>query len=203
MEDKKISSKQLTKVAVIAMVAVLVILGGTYAWLRIGLNSNTTNKIKAGALDLRIDESPTSGETVRLERAIPQSYRQGITNPPYRFTIVNNSSMDTDYTLTLEDLYEGADASLTANDKIDDSLIRYILVKNDEEMVATNSKLLSTGRNIETGTISAKSGNTATEIPYTLYIWIDSRAGDDGTQANIMNKIFNARLSITAEQHHA
>ncbi len=199
---KKISNKQLTKIAVIAIVAVLIILGGTYAWLRIGLSGTNTNRIKAGALDLRIDESPTSGETVRLERAIPQSYRQGITNPPYRFTIVNNSSMDTDYTLTLEDLYEGADSSLTANDKIADNLIRYILVKNDEEMIATNSKLLSTGRTIETGTIAGKSGNTATEIPYTLYIWIDSKAGDNNTQADIMNKIFNARLSITAEQHH-
>ena len=64
MEEEKMRNKQLTKIAVVAMVAVLVILGGTYAWLRIGLNSNTTNKIKAGALDLRIDESPTSGETV-------------------------------------------------------------------------------------------------------------------------------------------
>ena len=70
-------------------------------------------------------------------------------------------------------------------------------------MVATNSKLLSTGRTIETGTIPGKVGNTATEIPYTLYIWIDSMAGDDDTQADIMNKIFNARLGITAEQHHA
>ena len=205
MNTKELSEKQKNRYAFIVAIIFIIILliTGTVSWLRIGLNSNTINKVKAGALDLRIDESPTSGETVRLERAIPQSYREGITNPPYRFTIVNNSSMDTDYTLTLEDLYEGADANLTTNDKIADNLIRYILVKNDEEMVATNSKLLSTGRTIETGTISAKSGNTATEIPYTLYIWIDSRAGDDGTQADIMNKIFNARLSITAEQHHA
>ena len=126
---EKFSDKQLTKIAVIAIIAVLIILGGTYAWLRIGLGANNSNIIKAGALDLRIDESPTNGSTIRLERAIPQSYRQGITNPPYRFTLINNSTIDTDYTLTLEDLYEGADASLTANDKIDDSLIRYILVK--------------------------------------------------------------------------
>ena len=122
-------NKRLVKPLLVAMAAVILVLGVTYAWLRIGLGANNSNIIKAGALDLRIDESPTNGSTIRLERAIPQSYRQGITNPPYRFTLINNSTIDTDYTLTLEDLYEGADASLTANDKIDDSLIRYILVK--------------------------------------------------------------------------
>ncbi len=188
-------------VVAFALVAILLITG-TYAWLRIGLNGTKTNIIKAGLLDLRIDETPTSEEVIRIERAIPQSYRQGITNPPYRFTLINNSSVDTDYTISLEDLYEGADASLTANDKIADNLIRYILVKNDDEMIASNSKLLSTGRTIDTGTISGKSGNTPTEIPYTLYIWIDSKAGDNATEADIMSKIFNARLNITAEQHH-
>ena len=199
---EKFSDKQLTKIAVIAIIAVLIILGGTYAWLRIGLGANNSNIIKAGALDLRIDESPTNGSTIRLERAIPQSYRQGITNPPYRFTLINNSTIDTDYTLTLEDLYEGADASLTEFDKISDNYIRYILVKNDDEMVATNSKLLSDGRTIDSGTIPGKVGNTPTEIPYTLYVWIDSQAGDYGTESDIMDKIFNARLNITAEQHH-
>ena len=203
-EEKKktIDSKKLSKIAVVIMIAVIVILGGTFAWLRIGLNGSNTNKVKAGLLDLIVDETPTSTDVVRLERAVPQSYRQGLTNAPYRFTLVNNSTIDTDYTLTLQDLYEGADANLTSSDKIADSLIRYILVKNDDELVATNSKLLSTGRTIDSGTIAGKVGNEATTIPYTLYIWIDSMAGDDGTQANIMDKIFSARLSVTAEQHH-
>ncbi len=200
--NMKEKNKKLVRPLLVAMFAVLLILGGTYAWLRISLTAANPNIIKAGALDLRIDETPTEGAEVRLERAVPQSYRQGITNKPYKFTLINNSTIDTDYTITLEDFYEGADASLTASDKIADELIRYILVKNDEEMVATNSKLLSTGRAIDAGTISGKRGNTPTEIPYTLYVWIDSKAGDDGTEADIMNKIFNARLNITSEQHH-
>ena len=201
-EEIKEKHKRLIRPLLIAMLVVTMILGGTYAWIRIGLSASKTNIIKAGALDLRIDETPTDGAEVRLERAIPQSYRQGLTNKPYKFTLINNSTIDTDYTISLEDYYVDSDASLTTEQKIADSLIRYILVKNDDELIATNSKLLSTGRTIDAGTISGKSGNEAVEIPYTLYVWIDSRAGDDGTESDIMNKIFNARLNITAEQHH-
>lgn len=56
MEEKWANSKNLTKIVVSIFVLVLIVIGGAYAWLRIGLNSQTTNKIKAGMLDLRIDE---------------------------------------------------------------------------------------------------------------------------------------------------
>ncbi len=198
--EKKKNNKQLFAITLVAMLAVLIIIGGTYAWLRVGTSATKTNVIKAGALDLRIDETPTDGAEVRLEKAIPQSYRQGISNKPYKFTLINNSTIATDYTITLEDFYEGADASLTNDDKIADNLIRYILVKNDEEMVASNSKLLSTGRTITSGTIRGRTGGNPVTIPFTLYIWIDSKAGDIATEAELMSKVFNSRLGITAEQ---
>ena len=201
MENQiKSNKKKLFITLLVAMLMVYIILGGTYAWLRIGVIGSKMSIIKAGVLDLILDETTTNG--IRLEHEIPKSYGQGIQNQAYTFKLKNNSTIDTDYELVLEDYYVGNDSSLTENDKIADNLIRYILVKNNEQMVATNSKLLSTGRTIETGTISGKSGNTPTEISYTLYVWIDSRAGDNASEANIMNKIFNARLKINAEQHH-
>ncbi len=199
-----LSEKQKNRYAFIVAIIFIIILlmTGTVSWLIIKANSNKVNAIKAGALDLRVDESPTQDGDIHIERAIPQSYRQGITNKPYKFTLINNSTIPTSYTITLEDLYEGIDATLTDNDKISDSLIRYILVKNDDEMIATNSKLLSTGRIIDSGTIAGKTGNQSVQIPYTLYVWIDSHAGDNATETDIMSKIFNARLKINAEQYH-
>lgn len=204
MVDNKISRKSLSKliIVLVLLVAVIIVLSVTFAWLRIGLVASNNNVIRAGLLDLRVDESPTNGAEVRIEKAIPQSYRQGITNKPYKFTLINNSTIDTDYTISLEDYYVDDDENLTTSDKIEDSLIRYILVKNGDEVIASNSKLLSTGRAIDIGTISGKTSVDPVEIPYTLYIWIDSMAGEDGTESNLMSKVFNSRLAITAEQHH-
>lgn len=88
-----------------------------------------------------------------MQREIPKSYQQGIQNPPYRFTVQNHSGMATDYSIALVSTYEGADANATV---IPDNYIRYILVKNDEEMLASNSKLLSTGRTIDSETIQGE-----------------------------------------------
>lgn len=204
MIDNKISKKPVPKliIVLVLLVVVIIVLSVSFAWLRIGLGASNNNVIRAGLLDLRVDESPTDGIEVRIEKAIPQSYRQGITNRPYKFTLINNSTIDTDYTISLEDYYVDGDKNLTTSDKIEDSLIRYILVKNGDEVVASNSKLLSTGRAIDVGTISGKTSVNPVGIPYTLYIWIDSLAGDDGKESNLMSKVFNARLSIEAIQHH-
>ena len=185
---------------VVALLLVLIVIGGTYAWLKIGYKASSVNKIKAGVLDLRIDESPTSGEIVRLVHEIPKSYQQGIQNSPYRFTVQNYSTIATDYIITLVDEYTGADLSAP---KISDNYIRYILVKNDEEMLPSNSKLLSTGRTIDTETIQGGTSTTPAEVGYTLYMWIDSKAGDNTNGSDIMNMIFNARIRISAIQHNA
>lgn len=197
MEREK---KKKLVIAVVVLLLLVIVVGGTFAWLRIGYTASSTNKIKAGMLDLRIDESPTLTENVRLEREIPKSYRQGLLNQPYRFTIQNYSGMATDYEISLVSEYTGSDESAT---KIPDNYIRYLLVKNDEEMLPSNSKLLSTGRTIESETIQGGTKTNPTEIPYTLYVWIDSMAGEGTNGSDIMNMIFNAKITITAEQHHA
>ena len=199
--EKKERKQNKFAFAVALVVVAILLMAGTYAWLRIGTGSETVNKIKAGALDIRIDESATGTEVVRLQNEIPKSYRQGLLNTPYRFTIQNYSTIATDYTITLVDEYTGADLSAS---KIPDGSIRYLLVKNDEEMLPSNSKLLSsaTNRVIDTETIVGGSQTNPAEISYALYIWIDSMAGENGTEADIMDMIFNAKIRVDAVQDH-
>lgn len=197
-EEQETKQNKLAFVVAVVVIAIL-LLTGTFAWLRIGTTASKVNKIKAGTLDLRIDESPTSTENIIIEREIPKSYHQGLLNQPYKFTIQNYSSMATNYEITLVSEYNNSDEQTT---KIPDNYIRYLLVKNDEEMYASNSKLLSTGRKIETSTIQGGSKSTPAEIPYTLYIWIDSKAGDQTNGTDIMNMIFNAKISVSAVQYH-
>ena len=199
--EKNSTNKKIAVALVVAVLLVAIVIGGTYAWLRIGTGSETVNKIKAGALDIRIDESATGTEVVRLQNEIPKSYRQGLLNTPYRFTIQNYSTIATDYTITLVDEYTGADE---AANKIPDGSIRYLLVKNDEEMLPSNSKLLSsaTNRIIDTETIQGGTQQSPAQIPYALYVWIDSKAGENGSEAAIMDMIFNAKIRVDAVQDH-
>ena len=183
-------SKNNRKILLVALVLTLVlIVGTTYAWLRLTKNSNTVNKITAGNLDLVLNE----GENITLKNEVPRSYRQGMETKEYTFTITNNSSLS-NYKLSLADLEkytdeDGNEIVVADENRIDDAKIRYILLKDGEVATADKSKILA-DRVIDSGTI--KKGQT---ITYSLRLWIDSRA-----EKEVMGKIFNARLSLVAEQ---
>ena len=184
--------KKNKKALVVIMILLLVlVIASTYAWLRLTKSSNTVNKITAGNLELVLDD--TTSEGIKLVNEVPRSYRQGMETKEYTFTLTNKNSTSS-YNLSLKDLEkysdeDGKETVIAAENRINDSKIRYILLKDGEVATADKSKIL-TDRTIDTGTI--KKGQT---ISYTLRLWIDSRAETD-----IMGKIFNAQLSLVAEQ---
>ena len=176
-------SKNNKKLLIVVLVLTLVlIVGTTYAWLRLTKSSNTINKITAGNLDLVLDE----GESITLKNEVPRSYKQGMETKEYTFTLTNRGS-DSNYKLSLADLEkytdeDGNEILVADENRLDDSKIRYILLKNGEVATADKSKIL-TDRTIDTGTI--KKGQT---ISYSLRVWIDSRAGDNNTESEVMGK---------------
>ena len=88
-----------------------------------------------------------------------------------------------------EEEYNNEEVTVADENRINDSKIRYILLKDGEESSVNKSKIL-TDRTIDSGTI--EKGQT---ISYSLRVWIDSKAETD-----IMGKIFNAQLNIEATQ---
>ena len=166
------------------MALVLVLLfAGTYAWKMLTTSSDVISKITAGDLSIRIEESGTG---VVLEKTVPMSYQQGMTTEPYEFSIINDGTIDGDYTIYLDDFYENI--TVPEEGKFEDSKIRYILIKDDETPSAKNSHLLSEGRTINTGTIKAGKRNN-----YKLYMWIDSRAGIE-----VNGQIFSGKIRVEA-----
>ena len=193
-EKKKIGNGKLLVIAIVLIL--VVIIGTTYAWLRLTKNSDIVNKITAGNLELVLDD--TTSEGVKLIKAIPMSYQQGIKTEEYTFTLTNKSSTSS-YTLSLKDLTtytndNNKEVAITDEDRLADSKVRYILLKDGEEATAAKSKIL-TDRVIDSGTI--EKGKT---ITYSLRIWIDSKAGDNNTEEEVMGKVFNAQLSLEAIQ---
>ena len=196
-EKKKIGNGKLLVIAIVLIL--VVIIGTTYAWLSITKNSEIVNKITAGNLELTLDD--TTSEGIKLTKEIPRSYQQGMTTKEYTFTLTNKSSTSS-YTLSLKDLDtytndNNQEVTIADEDRLADSKVRYILLKDGEEAVASKSKIL-TSRVIDSGTI--EKGKT---ITYSLRIWIDSTAGDNNTEEEVMGKVFNAQLSLEAEQTSA
>ena len=190
-------NKSNAKLLMIAFILTLVVIvGTTYAWLRLTKNSDIVNKITAGNLELTLDD--TTSEGIKLIKEVPRSYRQGMTTKEYTFTLTNKSSTSS-YTLSLKDLNtytndNNEEVTITDADRLADSKVRYILLKDGEEATAAKSKIL-TDRVIDSGTI--EKGKT---ITYSLRIWIDSTAGDNNTEEEVMGKVFNAQLSLEATQ---
>ena len=183
--------KNIVVLMVTLILVVAIVFGLSYAWLRLTKSSNTVNKITAGNLELVLDD--TTSEGIKLVNEVPRSYRQGMETKEYTFTLTNKNSTSS-YSLSLKDLEkytdeDGKETVIADENRINDSKIRYILLKDGEVATADKSKIL-TDRVIDSGTI--KKGQT---ISYTLRVWIDSRAETD-----IMGKIFNAQLSLIAEQ---
>ena len=188
--------KNIVVLIVTLILVVAIVFGLSYAWLRLTKSSNTVNKITAGNLELVLDDSTSNG--IKLVKALPMSYQQGIKTEEYTFTLTNTSSTS-NYTLSLDDLNtytddDGQEVTMADADRLADSKIRYILLKDGEEANASKSKIL-TDRVIDSGTI--EKGKT---ITYSLRIWIDSKAGDNNTENEVMGKIFNAQLKLEATQ---
>ena len=188
-EKKKIGNAKLLIVAFVLTVAI--IFGSTYAWIRLTKTSTIENKITAGNLELVLDD--TTSEGITLVNEVPKSYKQGMTTKEYTFTLTNKNSTSS-YSLSLKDLAKytndnNEEVTIADENRIDDSKIRYILLKDGEESSADKSKIL-TDRVIDSGTI--EKGQT---IKYSLRVWIDSKSETD-----IMGKIFNAQLSLEATQ---
>ena len=188
-EKKKIVNTKLLIVAFVLTVAI--IFGSTYAWIRLTKTSTIQNKITAGSLELALDDTTSDGIT--LVNEVPKSYKQGMETKEYTFTLTNKNSTSS-YSLSLKDLEkyindENEEVTITDENRINDSKIRYILLKDGEESSVNKSKIL-TDRTIDSGTI--EKGQT---ISYSLRIWIDSKALNE-----VMGKIFNAQLNIEATQ---
>ena len=67
MKERKKQSipKQLFALALV----LVVLLGGTYAWLTLQVNGEKTNVLRAGTLSLVLDD--TTSEGIALEKAVP------------------------------------------------------------------------------------------------------------------------------------
>lgn len=195
-------SKQLVVIAI----ALIAVVGISYAWLTLVLSGTKSNKITAGNLVLNLDDE---GDGVNLEGAAPVSDEVGKEYDTYDFTLTNTGNIDAAYTIYLDNaaITEGAEFMLN-------NAIRYSLVKQTEDSegvyqpttptatiasltdlvpgsITGDARNTATRRIIDTGTISKANANgKGNKIKYQLGLWIASTAdnamlfGTAGTCSN-------------------
>ena len=179
MKDKKLN-KTTKQLFVLALVLV-VLLGGTYAWLTLQVTGEKTNVLRAGTLSLVLDD--TTSEGIKLEKAVPISDEKGKTGTEYTFTLQNKGTKAASYTIYLDDV--ALEASET---RMDDSKVKYQLTKNSNEKVALLNTL--SDKILDSGEIAGSTTNT-----YSLRVWIDSAAENE-----VMGTILYKELRVEATQ---
>ena len=179
--SNKDKTKRTTKQLFVIAFALMFLIVGSYAWLTLQITGDKTNILKAGTLKLTLDDTTSNG--ILLEKAVPMSDTKGKTTTEYTFTLQNSGSIASDYKIYLDDV-----ALSDGETRLEDSKVKYQLIKNGEETVDLLSNL--DNKVIDSGTLGTNKTNT-----YSLRVWIDSIAENE-----VMQKILYKELRVEATQ---
>ncbi len=199
-KTKKDNNKY-NKIILAIFVLLLLLIGGTYAWITVTLHSEKTNTIVTGTLSLTLDEHEyidLSNQKVAIPLSKTDALKQD--NNIYRFDLTNDGDIDSEYTIYL-DIQNDTGLPTIPND-----CIRYILTKDD---IDRSDELLSSAKIEQTqgsnyGKIILDSSNydlSSTVLTpgqtnkYSLRLWIDEKATSE-----IANHEFKAKLKVVATQ---
>ena len=180
---KKLLNNKYFIVALVALLIVLVIGTGTYAWLTWSSPNTTKLTVKIGNIaDVIFD----NGKEINTTSLAPVfTYDQG---EKTSFSIVKRStaaSTNIDYTITLNI------TSIAAELKV--ASFKYVLLNGNQVVRQGNFSSASSGDAI------SLSSNTLTDTraDFTFYIYID---GNTENNANMMNKEFKATINVSASE---
>ena len=198
--------------AIIAVAALILVIGGTYAFITFVLEGEKQNTITGGSLVVTLDDKSAAlqnpaGDLV-LEDQFPVSDAVGKTRTPYKFTLTNSSAKDASYTIYL-------DESAVTGTRMADSKIKIYLTNSDGshvyQDVATVDSLTPKTRTVNGASVNSRvlysgvlphgaldgSGNvvTPTSETFALRMFISSGAGQE-----IMGQEYATKVSVDAVQ---
>lgn len=209
MENTKRGVEGNKKKIIALAVALVLLVGGTYAWLTLTLTGTKTARIEAGTLSLElVDEA----NEINVENALPVTDEEGKATDPYVFTLNNNGNITSLYTVYLDSAAIEEGLSAMPQDKV-----KYSVVKTVKTIVGSRDSLNEDGDTadtvVSTETLATDVYNSGTEtisskmldtgslaagnyIDYELRLWISSEATND----EMKNTAFAGKLRIEATQ---
>ncbi len=169
----------------VVVCAIIMLVGLSYAWLQLTLWGEKELTLRAGTLELNLDDSMSEGIT--MVDVVPISDEEGLESSGYTFTLENTGTIDSGYEIYLDDL-DISDVDV----RMKDSFVKYQLIKEDE---AVGYDLLSTvgenpNRLLDKGVIGPNE-----KYVYTLRLWIASSATNE-----VMGTVFKGQLRVETMQ---
>ena len=184
-------SKKTILILSIALVAVvLAAVGTSYALFRYKIIDGDNFKVITGNLELSLSDNAPNSEIV-INNLIPMEDETGMQQEGYTFTLTNTGSIDSFYTMYLDDIVPDGETKT----RIDSSLIKVNITNNTTNESNTYRLSEMTERVLTSGTLDT---STNTTVSYTLRIWLDINA-DDSNQ----NKYFAAKVRVIGEQKNS
>jgi hypothetical protein len=183
------SKKKVIIVGSILLVAVIVALSTSYAMFRFNVTKNTNFKLALGTLELTIKDTTTEDKFI-LKNTVPTKDDVALGEDGYKFTLTNTGTIDSYYSVYLDDILLS-----DAGERLDNSYIRFNLLNesNNQSNTSSLSSYSSDNRLITNGFL--KKGESVT---YILRTWVKYEAGNEA-----QNKYFATQIRVVGTQANA
>ena len=183
------SKKKVIIVGSILLVAVIVALSTSYAMFRFNVTKNTNFKLALGTLELTIKDTTTEDKFI-LKNTVPTKDDVALGEDGYKFTLTNTGTIDSYYSIYLDDILLS-----DAGERLDNSYIRFNLLNesNNQSNTSSLSSYSSDNRLITNGFL--KNGESVT---YILRMWVKYEAGNEA-----QNKYFATQIRVVGTQANA
>jgi len=183
------SKKKVIIVGSILLVAVIVALSTSYAMFRFNVTKNTNFKLALGTLELTIRDTTTEDKFI-LKNTVPTKDDVALGEDGYKFTLTNTGTIDSYYSVYLDDILLS-----DAGERLDNSYIRFNLLNesNNQSNTSSLSSYSNDNRLITNGFL--KKGESVT---YILRMWVKYEAGNEA-----QNKYFATQIRVVGTQANA
>ncbi len=180
---KKYKRKSLAIVLGLISLAIISVMGASYAVLSLVITGEEEIDVTLGTFDITLNE----GEVINLSNAQPVSDGYGLSTSPYTFTISNTGTVDALYRLTLE-----SDESVDPTTLIHKDDIKIAFKEGTSEW---SSPIKLSNLNNGLFLASNKQLSAGSSIDWEIKLWMDIDAGNDA-----QGKIFKGKLKVEAVQ---
>ncbi len=197
------NKKKWILVAIILFSVIVLGLATSYAIFVINVTKDTVFKVVIGNLELSITP-PDTEDKIIMDKLVPTKDRDALKEEGYTFTITNTGTIDSYYTVYLDDLFlnkeeleELLDEPLTdeKTKRLEDNWVKINLLNHTTEKSMT--KYMSDFKDSENRVLATGFLKQGESINYTLRIWIASEAGNEAE-----DRYYATQIRVVGQQEN-
>lgn len=177
---------RITLLVISLLLVISITIGTSYSlWKKVEVQKEQ-NIVESSCFSIEFSES----SNINLKNAMPISDTSGLKKTPYTFTIKNTCNADSKTKISLNVLN-----SSTMDSSIIKFSMKYGSLANSTPVLLNTFNKGESSTNVKESYLVKEDiirGNE--EKTYSIYLWMDESAGNE-----YMNKIFNAKVSVTSE----